>query len=217
MFHSRLDPIEQTYSKAYPNPDRKGCPGAQILRGLADRSLPIIHPARLHIAQCSPCFCEFRAFEAQMRNRKWKSRGRIVIGAFAVTLMAFVTIFLASKSSQRTGALTISSLSFENTAIVRGSTAKPHTASTIQSFPRSKLQLEITLPLGSDEGRYAFEICTLRNPMPLVSAIGYAKISKGVTSFRSTVDASGFRPGFYRARSKSLPNGGWHQISIQIR
>src|SRR4051794_14631310 len=65
---SSSDPFEDAFLHAYPNPERKGCPGNTVLKGLASKQLPIGHPARMHITQCSPCFREFREFEAQHRR-----------------------------------------------------------------------------------------------------------------------------------------------------
>jgi hypothetical protein len=41
-------PFEDVYLNAYPNPERLGCPGRDVLRRLAIKELPISHPAREH-------------------------------------------------------------------------------------------------------------------------------------------------------------------------
>lgn len=61
--------FEDAYLHAYANPDRKGCPGQEILRGLATKELGISHPARVHITRCSPCFQEFRSVEKALGIR----------------------------------------------------------------------------------------------------------------------------------------------------
>ena len=73
-----LDPTEEAKAEAafeaaylyeFPNPNRVGCPGGEVLRGLVTKELGISHPARVHIMQCSPCFQEFRAIEKALGIR----------------------------------------------------------------------------------------------------------------------------------------------------
>ncbi len=71
----------------FPNPDRLGCPGKELLRTLASRSqsLPLADRNRYldHMTCCSPCFSEFSAFVDQARYRKRLA----VVGLCAVLLL----------------------------------------------------------------------------------------------------------------------------------
>ena len=88
-----FDPIEEAYLHAFPNPERIGCPGPEVLRGLATKELPISHPARTHVARCSPCFQEFRRFQREVAVRH---RLVLTVGLAACLIMALV--FLARSS-----------------------------------------------------------------------------------------------------------------------
>ena len=55
------DVIDLVFGGANPNPARLDCPGRDVLAQLAGRSLPIEHAGYRHLAQCSPCYREFRA------------------------------------------------------------------------------------------------------------------------------------------------------------
>jgi hypothetical protein len=58
--------VDEVLGSANPNPDRVGCPAPSVLSALASRELPISDPGYRHLAQCSPCYCEFR----EMRRRR---------------------------------------------------------------------------------------------------------------------------------------------------
>jgi hypothetical protein len=77
----------------FPNPERLGCPGTEVLKALAVRSgrLSLSERSRWldHMTCCSPCFTEFSAFVDQARYRK----RAVVIGLCAVLL---ITIGLAT-------------------------------------------------------------------------------------------------------------------------
>src|SRR4051794_37128624 len=66
----QLDPVEQVFLHAYPNPNRVGCPGDSVIFAIANNTLPLDHPAREHLAQCSPCYRDFKRFQRQIRRRK---------------------------------------------------------------------------------------------------------------------------------------------------
>jgi hypothetical protein len=61
--------IQRAILNAYPNPERKGCPGTAMVQWLADAlSREVRDPADLdadlfeHITHCSPCYREFLDF-----------------------------------------------------------------------------------------------------------------------------------------------------------
>lgn len=59
------DLIDLVFERANPNPARQGCPAREVLEQLAGRSLPIEHDGYRHLAQCSPCYREFRTMVSQ--------------------------------------------------------------------------------------------------------------------------------------------------------
>jgi hypothetical protein len=64
--------LRQTSLKGFPNPERKGCPDAEVLKTLA------LHPERIsasdpiieHVTQCSPCFEEMTRHRKMARAEK---------------------------------------------------------------------------------------------------------------------------------------------------
>jgi len=55
------------FSTAFPNPDRQGCPGQDILKAIAFRKLERQKAKEWddHLSHCSPCFNEYMAFREE--------------------------------------------------------------------------------------------------------------------------------------------------------
>ena len=90
-----MKPIRQFFLEANPNPERQGCPDERTLKDIAENRLPADHPARLHLASCSPCFAEFRSFKVQFENVR-SSRRRNLVWAIAACLLLAVGIYGSS-------------------------------------------------------------------------------------------------------------------------
>ena len=184
------DPFEEAFLNEYPNPGRIGCPGDEILRGLASRTLPINHPARMHIGQCSPCWREFRSFQAEIkRTKRWRLIGGIAASALILLLLGPSLYWF---EGQRKGDPTIG-LDLRRIDPTRGND---------QQHPRFHLphrvfQLVVTLPFGLSGGVYELQ---LRDSKDLVAAKtrGTAMITDGETSLKADrIDLSNVSKGDY--------------------
>src|SRR5258708_20008764 len=62
-----LDILRQGLATEFPNPERIGCPGNALLKGIAQGkvSLTEAEPWLEHLGSCSPCFQEFKEFRRQ--------------------------------------------------------------------------------------------------------------------------------------------------------
>ena len=167
--------FEQAFLNEYPNPDRIGCPGNAILKGLASRRLPISHPARMHIGQCSPCWREFRAFEANLKKRRnWTIVGGIAALLFILALGPYLYWFSRQRQSEPTIAL-----DFRSINPTRGPGQQQRSKIHL---PASAVRLVITLPWGSSEGIYEAELRSSTSLVVVAKARGTAKITDGDTS-----------------------------------
>lgn len=64
-----LDAFERIIHEDFPNPQRIGCPGQEVLAKLAKESGPVRQKRLLdHIRQCAPCFDELK----ELRREAWK-------------------------------------------------------------------------------------------------------------------------------------------------
>jgi hypothetical protein len=223
--NNEVDPFEQFYMYGNPNADRVGCPGSEVIRGLATRELPIDHPAREHLGKCSPCFREFKSVVAQTRRINERRRRRPLLVAMAAA--ALVLIGLAGFEAIRSGLIggrhvpldgqkqtttqgapqsrpqaaphsftTIVALDFRQAGVERGAGPAPSRPSW--RIPQAIVSLEITLPFASDDGVYSVEIRGLQDGSVVKAGSGIAKLLDGET--RLTVprlDLSDVRPGKY--------------------
>ena len=87
-----MKPTRQFFLEANPNHERQGCPDEKTLKDIAENRLPADHPARLHLASCSPCFAEFRSFKGQFEAKR-SSQRRILGWAIAACLLMAVGLF----------------------------------------------------------------------------------------------------------------------------
>jgi hypothetical protein len=72
----------------FPNPDRKGCPGAAVLRAIATKRISMGDPAITHVGACSPCFRELTAMRRAIFGR------RVLWIAGAVVSVAILTVLV---------------------------------------------------------------------------------------------------------------------------
>ncbi len=89
------DPIEQLLLTAYPNPERKGCPGRDVLTNLAGKERDADDPNWYHVWHCSPCYAEFK----QLRDARWereKVREQRRSRATWVTVVAAALVVIVS-------------------------------------------------------------------------------------------------------------------------
>jgi hypothetical protein len=62
-----FDLLRRTSLNGFPNPDRKGCPSADVLETLAlhPGQISVTDPVIAHVTHCSPCFSEVQRLRAR--------------------------------------------------------------------------------------------------------------------------------------------------------
>ncbi len=63
--------VQESILRNYPNPERKGCPGDDVVREVAARTELKTDDAWEHITHCSPCYAEFLEFKKA--DSPWQS------------------------------------------------------------------------------------------------------------------------------------------------
>ena len=71
--------VQGGIAKAYPNPERKGCPNQVAIIDLARRSAAFDDsieedPGWQHVTHCSPCYCQYLEEFQKCRRRKPPTR-----------------------------------------------------------------------------------------------------------------------------------------------
>src|SRR4051812_29532761 len=83
--------VQESILRNYPNPERRGCPGDEVVRSVAARTELKADDAWEHITHCSPCYSEFIAFKDQFRHQRQRDvrvRRRTVIGLAVAAALA---------------------------------------------------------------------------------------------------------------------------------
>lgn len=194
--------MDELFARANPNAEREGCPTDTVLRELASRARPISDPAYEHLAQCSPCYREFRRFQAKLGTVEVRPAGqwRWLVAAAAVFLLVALSAWFLTPLLRRAPAITggrevYAQMDLRTYAVerseVNSSKARPLAAQ------RAKLVLTILLPVGSEAGTYELQVMDseLRSQ---TNALGEARIENQVTTLRTLMELQALSPGEYK-------------------
>jgi hypothetical protein len=210
-----LELLEQAALHDYPNPERKGCPGADFLKRLAtDRGSISLDDARLtHVARCSPCYREFVSYRKSARTRSISRRALIAAGGVAAAGIAVVGIRTSHNPSSQPWVHETIDLS--GNQVTRGTDSGPAAAKKI-SLPAKRLDLIITLPLASPEGDYQVEVLNPNGKQADVHATGKAFPKNGNTLLHVRLDLSSLQPDSYQIGIRRIPYD-WVPIPVQVK
>lgn len=225
IFEQLQDIVQQAILREFPNPERKGCPGADILRQLANRPRPTRDAAWEHVTHCSPCYREFLDLRAEVRQRvelahRRTIRRRVAVGGIAVALtgiaVAAYEIFQPSGpgSSEQLGPYKPALLDLRDASATRGAghqsrKPKPHI------LPAKRLDLTILLPIMSEPGPYDIQL--LKNAdNTLLNASGNASVERGMTILRVKLDLSRQQPGNFFVGLRQPPSD-WAFYPVRLQ
>ena len=156
--------FRQAILRAYPNPQRFGCPSPDALEGMARRTVPMGAAEQEHIFHCSPCFSTYLGIRNQIR------RDRIIrvstVWTLAMLLVAGITYsgYRALHHSPAPQEFA-TAFNFQDRPVFRG----PHQAAVDPSpfvLPRGIVRVSVTLPLGSQPGPIDLEIYLMGRLIP---------------------------------------------------
>jgi hypothetical protein len=195
--------------EGFPNPERSGCPGKEILRELSRHSLEHEDAAFWadHMASCSPCFGEYEIFRRHALKRK-----RLQLAALSVGLLVAITCIshwtaLPAHLSRLTNDFLGSSI-FHNTRyrdvrvdlrnrlLLRGEEETTNRQSSPAELPHARVRLTLYLPVASPEGAYEVKL-TRSASESLLKTAGVAHIENYITVLRVRLDLSTLPRGFY--------------------
>jgi len=192
------------FSTAFPNPERVGCPGKEMLRAIAFRKLERSKAKEWdsHLMQCSPCFVEYVAFRDQaqriQRFRRLATAAAIVIVCVGLWFTLRNRILRTPSNGQvadHGGAQTYQAklADLRDLAPLRGIEGK--TAVPVE-LTRGPLALTLYLPTGSEPGQYEVELAEQLDE-PLATASGSATLQNGIAVLEIKLNLAGLHPGLY--------------------
>ena len=155
------DLIDKFFLKANPNPEREGCPGRDTLNAIAKNTLSVEHPARLHLASCSPCFGEFQQLKEVHRASRLKSKKVVLLAALAACVLFGVVglRLLTRNASAPIATITsplIRTIDLYNVGTVRG--VEPGRIADSVLLPATAVKLRLILPRFSQPGPYRIAV-----------------------------------------------------------
>lgn len=189
--------VQESILRNYPNPERRGCPGDNVVRDVAARTESRADDLWEHITHCSPCYAIFLAAKQEFRNKR-TIRRRTAIGLLAAAAAA-VPIFVVSHAHTPGGNQEIGNWNLETTASSRGPATSDQNRVTPQRALRSRGYIRVHLPLGSEEGQYQLQIRRSEDGPALQTAMGEGRIINGHTLVTFAVDLSSLSAGSYFA------------------
>ncbi len=230
--------LREAYERAFPNPERQGCPDRSELTALARRRVfPDAQEVVSHLSHCSPCSQELTAFIRQHRSRHW---------VFRVAAVALIAVLVAAYASwrimhsprlsepplivktsvpkpilppetsgppaqaQRSPEVQIALLDLRNRGVTRGASTK--TGEDL-ALPKGRLKLSIHLLIGSEEGAYEVRISGLGQSL---KAKGQASVKNHSTVLAVGVDTSAFEAGSYVLAIRQV-GWGWYRYPVRVK
>jgi hypothetical protein len=208
-----LDILRQGLATEFPNPERIGCPGSGLLKGIAQGrvSLTEAEPWLDHLGSCSPCFQEFKEF----RRQSVIQRRRVLTwaAASAVVLLFAVGGWLWVRARHSVEATDTAVLDLRERSAVRGQGHGDAGQAPLE-ISRTTKHLVLDLPIGSKEGLYDLGLLTETGDQ-ILRATGMAQLHDHITDLRVDVDLSGVQAGAYSLGVRQ-PSLEWTRYPIRV-
>jgi hypothetical protein len=207
-----LDILRQGLATEFPNPERIGCPGTPLLKGIAQGkvSLTEAEPWLDHLGSCSPCFQEFKDFRRQSAIQR---RRVLSLVATAAVLLFAVGGWLWVRARHSVEGIDTAVLDLRERSASRGLN-QSETGKSALEIPRSAKHLVLDLPIGSKEGPYDVGLLTESGDQ-ILRATGIAQLHDHIIDLRVEVDLTRIRPGTYSLGVRQ-PSLEWTQYPIRV-
>ena len=207
-----LNALGRGLLKEFPNPDRAGCPGSDVLRKIASHEMPLPEAEKWldHVTSCSPCYGDFSQFQAAHQRRR--TQRLLAIAASILIAIGIAGWALFQKHNQSLVAQTVV-VDLRNRSIPRGT--EPDPAEPPLEINLAATHWNIYLPLGSSEGQYDIRVVTPSGEI-LFAAGGTAKLADQITSLQIPASLSSLRSGRYVLQTRKTGSA-WSSYPLLLR
>ena len=203
--------------REFPNPERVGCPGSDVIAGLARRTLPATHPGAEHITHCSPCYGEFLAVRRQIRRALFVRIAGIaavcVLAVAAATYVALQRLHVKPQLVEQAATSLTTDLRPYSQNRGLGETSAQATLGPLR-VPRKRLRWTLQLPVGADEGLYTLNIKDDTHRV-IVEKQTPAALQDHVLTAVSDVDLTQVAPGRYQL-ALGTGKDGWRTYPLVV-
>ena len=206
----------------FPNPERLNCPEASTLQAIAGRrlSLPEVDDVVDHIATCSPCFTAYSAYRKEHSSRSNRRRYTAVAIVLTVVIASWYlgrkALSPTQRSPQQISEVTplTAVLDFHNSTAERSDQTPLPRPQEPPHVRRSLLNLQIQLPLGTEDGSYAVQFRDSAGGIA-VQATGTAKWDGTTETLSARIDLRMIEPGQYTLAVRK-GTASWRQYSVFV-
>jgi hypothetical protein len=207
-----LDALGRGLLTEFPNPNRTGCPGSEVLKRIASHEMPLSEAGKWldHLTSCSPCYREFSQIQVAHRSRRTQTI--LAIAASILVVAGIAGWVLLSKQNEPLVAQA-AVLDLRNRSVPRGGEPNPNEQPL--EVIRAVRHLNVYLPLGSAEGPYELRIATTAGSV-ILTRTGVASLRNGVTLIQVVVDLSSVSSGQYFFQVRR-PNSEWNSYPLVLR
>ena len=207
-----LDVLGRGLLIEFPNPERTGCPGPDVLKRIASKRMPLTEAEKWlnHLGSCSPCYKDF----SELRKGREVQRNRTLLAIAASILVAIGIAGWVLIQRHNEPLLTQTAvLDLRNRSASRS--PEPNLGEQPLELRRRFSQLNIYLPLGSPEGAYEVRILTTSGDS-LLNAGGPAQLNDGITTLQVRGDTFIARPGQYILQIRKAPSE-WNSYPLVLQ
>ena len=207
-----LDALGRGLLKEYPNPDRAGCPGSDVLKRIASHEMPLTEAEKWldHLTSCSPCYRDFTELQAGYRRRRMQT---VLAIAATILIVAGIAGWALLFKQKWPPTVQTAVLDLRNRSVARGGEPTPDEQPLEVS--RAVRHLSVYLPLGSAEGPYEMRMVTTAGS-PIFTTNSVAFLKDGVTSIQVVVDLSSASSGRYVLQVRRT-NSEWNSYPLLLR
>ena len=207
-----LDALGRGLLREFPNPERSECPGSDVLKRIASRTMPLTESEKWldHLGSCSPCYRDF----SELRTVREVQRRRTLLAIAASILVAVgIAGWVLIQRHNETVFSQTAVLDLSNRSASRS--PEQNLGEPPLELRRRFSQLNIYLPMGSPEGAYEVRIVT-NSGDSLLNTGGLARLNDGVTSLQVRGGAIFARPGPYSLQIRKPPSE-WSSYPLVLR
>jgi hypothetical protein len=211
--------------EAFPNPERKGCPGPEVMRAIVVGKMAQAEEDQWvdHFVMCSPCSKEFYEIRCG-RIRKKRFRAGAIVSCLALVVALGVwgwTHYHQGSNGRNTVAQGGAVPALRQQVLNLRNWSGERTDGGTEGVPKPPLELHrwrtslvIYLPLGSEPGQY--QVRFVGRTGITLELTGFAQIEDGNTVFRGQVDLSKLQAGQYSLGIRQPP-WDWRSVSLIVR